>query len=229
MADLETALSLYRPCGHRWGLSDSLGYLGLIVCETGEVARAAALLSETLEMRSSMGTTENLPTSLADVATLANASGQPGAAVRLFGAAASLQELFGTPPMLPERTAYERATANARAALGDAFAADWAAGRHLTPETALPLAQEVLSIAARWTAAGASTAAATPGDPAGLTIRELDVLRLVAAGQSNQEIADALGISILTVKTHVANILAKLGLPTRIAVAGYVHRHGIAQ
>ena len=62
-----------------------------------------------------------------------------------------------------------------------------------------------------------------------LTDREVEVLRRVAQGLSNQEIADALGISILTVKTHVANILAKLGLPTRIAVAGYVHRHGLVQ
>jgi NarL family two-component system response regulator LiaR len=61
-----------------------------------------------------------------------------------------------------------------------------------------------------------------------LTTRELAVLRLLAAGRANREIAGELGIGLLTVKTHVANILAKLGVETRAAAAAYAHRHGLA-
>ena len=52
-------------------------------------------------------------------------------------------------------------------------------------------------------------------NPAGLTDRQLEILRLVAAGLSNAEIAQRLVVSIRTVDHHVSAILAKLGVPTR--------------
>jgi DNA-binding NarL/FixJ family response regulator len=68
-----------------------------------------------------------------------------------------------------------------------------------------------------------------PGAPARprLTERELDVLRLVAEGRDNQEIAAALTISPRTAKNHVASILAKLGLDNRIQAAVYAVRKGL--
>jgi len=63
--------------------------------------------------------------------------------------------------------------------------------------------------------------------PDGLTAREVAVLRLVAAGQSNQEIARALFVSEFTIKRHVANILAKLTLPSRAAAAAYAARQAL--
>jgi DNA-binding NarL/FixJ family response regulator len=60
-----------------------------------------------------------------------------------------------------------------------------------------------------------------------LTAREIDVLRLVAAGRSNKRIADALGISEATVRTHVANILAKLAADDRTHAATEAIRRGI--
>jgi DNA-binding NarL/FixJ family response regulator len=60
-----------------------------------------------------------------------------------------------------------------------------------------------------------------------LSARELDVLRLIAQGMENAEIAAALHISPRTVKNHVSNILAKLGLPSRVQVAIYAVRHGL--
>ena len=61
----------------------------------------------------------------------------------------------------------------------------------------------------------------------GLTPRELEVVRLVAAGHSNREIADALLISLPTVKRHLTNVLGKLGLPSRSLAAAYAHTHGL--
>jgi DNA-binding NarL/FixJ family response regulator len=63
--------------------------------------------------------------------------------------------------------------------------------------------------------------------PGGLTIREVDVLRLVAQGRSNQEIATALFVSEFTIKRHVANILSKLDLPSRAAAAAYAGQQGL--
>jgi DNA-binding NarL/FixJ family response regulator len=54
------------------------------------------------------------------------------------------------------------------------------------------------------------------------------VLRLVAMGLSNQEIADSLEISIETVKEHVQNMLRKLGLGDRTQAAVWALRHGLA-
>jgi DNA-binding CsgD family transcriptional regulator len=64
--------------------------------------------------------------------------------------------------------------------------------------------------------------------PAGLTAREVEVLRLVAAGLSNREIADRLFLSPRTVKAHVANIFAKLGVHTRAAATESARQHRIA-
>jgi DNA-binding NarL/FixJ family response regulator len=61
-----------------------------------------------------------------------------------------------------------------------------------------------------------------------LTPRELDVLRLIGAGESNKGIAAALGISERTARSHVSNILAKLGLTSRTQAALWAAREGIA-
>jgi DNA-binding NarL/FixJ family response regulator len=62
---------------------------------------------------------------------------------------------------------------------------------------------------------------------AGLSGREVEVLRLVAQGLSNQEIAAQLVLSEHTVHRHVTSILRKLDLPSRTAAAAYAFRHGL--
>jgi DNA-binding NarL/FixJ family response regulator len=66
-----------------------------------------------------------------------------------------------------------------------------------------------------------------PESPEALTERETEVLRLLARGASNKEIALALTIGEKTVKTHVSNILAKLGVPSRTQAALYAVRIGL--
>ena len=61
-----------------------------------------------------------------------------------------------------------------------------------------------------------------------LSARELDVLRLIARGLENSQIAETLNISPRTAKNHVSNILAKLGLPSRVQAAIYAVRSGLA-
>ncbi|WP_237509124.1 helix-turn-helix domain-containing protein, partial [Streptomyces malaysiensis] len=82
-------------------------------------------------------------------------------------------------------------------------------------------------------APGASAAASEPAEPdhpadpaeeLGLTPRERDVLRLVAAGRSNRQIAEELFISPKTASVHVSNILAKLRVSGRTEAAAVAHR-----
>ncbi len=67
-----------------------------------------------------------------------------------------------------------------------------------------------------------------PEHPQSLTEREIDVLRLLAAGKANKEIAAALTIGEKTVKTHVSNILMKLGVQSRTQAALYAAQIGLA-
>ncbi len=68
----------------------------------------------------------------------------------------------------------------------------------------------------------------TPAALEQLSERELDVLRLIADGMENAEIAQELNISPRTAKNHVSNILAKLGLPSRVQAAVYAVRQGVS-
>jgi DNA-binding CsgD family transcriptional regulator len=123
--------------------------------------------------------------------------------------------------------------AAARAALSDAaFAAAWETGR------AAAMAETVAD-AQGWDGrpgapatqpavqAPAKPAPASPASQLNLTERELDVLRLVVEGKSSREIAEALFISPRTATTHVANILAKLGVNSRSAAVAVAFQHGI--
>jgi NarL family two-component system response regulator LiaR len=85
----------------------------------------------------------------------------------------------------------------------------------LHPEVARRLMQQV-------------TTPRKPEAAAQLTDREREVLRLLAEGRSNKEIARALVVSERTVKGHVSNILGKLGLQDRTQAALYAVRHGLA-
>ena len=64
---------------------------------------------------------------------------------------------------------------------------------------------------------------------AGLSAREIEVLRLIASGRSNREIARTLVISLNTVARHVSNIFDKVGALNRTEAAAYAYRHGLGK
>jgi DNA-binding NarL/FixJ family response regulator len=76
-------------------------------------------------------------------------------------------------------------------------------------------------------AAGASRPSTRGAWPSGLSAREVEVLRLVAAGSSNREVAEALVISPRTAEHHVQHIYAKIGVSTRAAAAMFAMQHGL--
>jgi DNA-binding NarL/FixJ family response regulator len=115
-----------------------------------------------------------------------------------------------------------RSAERLRRALGkEAYERSVAAGWEQGPEAIDADARTVLE-----------AAAAVPARPTphayGLTPREVEVLRLVARGCSNREIAALLFISVPTVKRHLTNIMGKLSLPSRSALNTYAHIHGLA-
>lgn len=89
------------------------------------------------------------------------------------------------------------------------------------------VANQLMAALAGPAPAAAPVPAPVPRDA--LTTREEDVLRLIAQGKSNKEIAVALHIAEKTVKTHVSNILSKLGLADRTQAAIYAVKQGLAE
>jgi DNA-binding NarL/FixJ family response regulator len=97
----------------------------------------------------------------------------------------------------------------------------------------LSLAEAVAEVLdAQAAAFGTSSAEALvtsgPSVPDGLTARELEVLRLVASGRSNREIAEELVLSVRTVERHVTNLYAKIGARGKADATAYAFRHGLA-
>jgi ATP/maltotriose-dependent transcriptional regulator MalT len=189
-----------------------------VACAQGDTAAAGGLLREALERSEAGGHRLGVADALAGCAAVAVADGQPARAARLLAAAMTVTEAAGASRVLHQAQA-ERAMAAARAALGEhAFAAAWAAGEARALEESLAEARSVVEQPLK------------PAPPADhrLTRREVEVLRLMAAGLTDREIAERLFISRRTASHHAAAILDKLGVSSRRAAADSARRFGLA-
>jgi non-specific serine/threonine protein kinase len=224
---LQGCLAVFRASDDKWNATQALGSLAGIALWQGDRLAAARHLADGLVLVDELAYAFGAVYGVALAAELAQLGGEAVRAARLRAAAHSLRERYGFPAIRFWRG--ERASPEAlRAALGDErFERASSEGRSLSQGAAVT---EALAFAQ----AVAQSADATPTTPpiaawpAGLSEREVEVLRLLAAGRSNREIADALVISLNTVARHVSNIFDKVGAQNRTEAAAFAHRHGLA-
>ena len=215
----EEALALQRERGSAWGTAWATTALGEVAADEGAADRAAALFQEGLRLHAELGELPGVFYCLLGLGKLAGAAGRSEAAARLLGAAEALREARGMSLPPGHVRPHDRCVARARAELGEAaFAAAWAAGR------ALPLAQAVEE-ATLATEPAMSTPA--PVLPAGLSAREGEVLRLVAAGLTNAQVAERLFLSPRTIDAHLHRIYNKIGAATRAEAVRFAFEHGL--
>jgi non-specific serine/threonine protein kinase len=227
-AQCEEGVALWRKLGNRWGIALALRALGDVVCERGHPRRAAAIYQESLTRHVEQGERRGTADSMSGLAGVAGMLGWSETAARLFGAAEAQYEACGVCLAPPDRPLYERAVARARAGAEERR---WLAAREAGRLLPLPVAiSEAMALAQEAVAPAvpAPVAACAPRAPGELTYREREVLTLIAAGRTDQQIADALFISRRTATTHVTNILNKLGVDSRTSAAAVAVRHGLA-
>jgi predicted ATPase/DNA-binding CsgD family transcriptional regulator len=230
--DLTEALTIFREMGHMSGVARAVHGLSYHASRQGDYARAVPLAHETIRLRFDLGQFWSLPASFEDLAEVALATGRAEQAARLYGAAEIQRELQSTPFGTAWRAEHERRIGAVRHALRpEVFAAAWAAGRALTLEEAIA---EALAVRVDSPVAEAAPSVVTgPSFPtdlddkptSALSPRERQILQGIAAGQTNQEIAAELDLSVNTVNNHVAAILEKLGQPSRAAAVAIAIRH----
>ena len=212
---LATCLASAKRRGDEYGIALGHQGLGTVARDKGDDASALPHFSAALAGHHRADELWHAAWCLEGVA-LAGAGADPAWAARLLGAAEALRTAIGAPLPPPHRPAYDRVVAGIRGRLDEGmFAAAWASGRSLPLPEAVAEAQAAPSLAPKPDMPERS--AGEPRAGHGLTMRELEVLRLVAAGRTDRQIAEALFLSPRTVHHHVATLLSKLGAPNRAA------------
>lgn len=221
---VEECLQFFREGGDRLITGNYLELLAEIIAAQGDYTTAQALFKESLTIAKAIGeeTDELTATCMEGMATMAVAQGYHAWAVRLWAAAAAWREAREFPGMPAMRVLREREIADVRAFLGGApFESLWAEGRAMPPDQAL---------SARWLPSPAQPASSASKKkplsyPAGLSVREVEVLRLVAQGMSDAKVAEQLIVSPRTVTTHLTSIYNKLGVNSRAAATRFAVEH----
>jgi predicted ATPase/serine/threonine protein kinase/DNA-binding CsgD family transcriptional regulator len=219
----EKSVALYKEMGHRHGTAESLTVLGKVVAAQGDPTAARTLYEESLALSSTLGEKWVIAAGLLGLGEVIAAQRQGAWAAQLWGAAEALRDATGIPIPPVELADYERAVSAARVHLGEkAFAAAWAQGRSMTPEQALAARGQ------KPASSQTTTIAPTQTYPAGLTAREVEVLRLVASGLTDIQVAEKLVLSPRTVHAHISSIYNKLGVTSRSAATRYAIEHHLA-
>jgi predicted ATPase/DNA-binding CsgD family transcriptional regulator len=217
----ERGLALSREVGERQAISTALYTLATLAQADGDHERAGDLFEEGLAVSVELGNKTDVARYLEGLAAVAASEGRLVGAARLWGAAEALLEKIevGVHTYVPDRSLRQSQTAAARARLGEeAFAAAWAEGRTMTSEQATEYALDHSS---------RPETAAPETYPAGLSAREVEVLRLVTQGMTNAEAAEKLFLSSRTVAWHLGSIYRKLGLRSRTEAARFASDHGL--
>jgi predicted ATPase len=205
----EDALTLFRAAGYSTGAATALSRLGEISRVRGLDRNAAAAYHEALGLWFGSGERWLITLALGGLADLAAIHGQHRTAATLVGYLDELASNTGAPLLSAARLCRERALRVAEAHLGQAGTNEcYDAGKLLALHEAVALAASV-SVPR---SGGSTTALVEP-----LTPREQEILQLMAAMHTDQEIAELLSISRRTVSGHVTHILAKLAATNRRA------------
>jgi DNA-binding CsgD family transcriptional regulator len=211
-SQLEESLALSRELGDHWNTAFSLYILGMIELQRGDLERGEALIEECVPIDRGLEYRFLLAHVLLGLGLVAALRGRPDRAARLWGGAEPLRERLGLALSHFELVnfGYERNLAAVRSTLSESsFEAAWAEGRAMSPEQAFEYGL------------GESP---HEEDAHPLTRRELEVLRLVARGMNNGQIAESLVLSGHTVHRHISNVLGKLGVSSRTAAVAEAAR-----
>jgi predicted ATPase/DNA-binding CsgD family transcriptional regulator len=208
------SIQLSQEMGNRRSMVRTRLLLANLDIRQGRDGLARKEYEEGLAVAIELGIVGFIASGLKGLGCVAAAQGLYTWAALLWGAAEHLPESQSVAIPLP---IYERMRTTARAHLGEsAFEQHLAEGRAMTPEQAVaaepPKRPEDPS--------KASTKRSL-GYPAGLTAREVEVLRLVAQGKSNRAIADELVVGVSTVEAHISHIFTKLGFSSRAQIAAW--------
>jgi non-specific serine/threonine protein kinase len=218
------AVCLFLEMGNEGGTAMALCNLGLALHGKGDVDGAELVLRAVLNREAALEREWEMADVLLGLADVALTRRQVRHAALLLGATEALGEKVGYARHGWAGDTYDRVMAEARTLLGDkAFEMHRRQGRRLSWSEAVKAALTRMTEDVLVPSATEGTGAAARG----LTLRQLEVLRLVATGYSNRDIAETLFISVPTVKRHLSTILRTLELPSRSAATAYAHTHGL--
>jgi len=217
----EQSLSIFRELDATLDAASVLIALAHCDLHLGQAERAYALLNESLAAQRAQGNERGMAECLLGFGALAAVRGLPTQAVRLITAAITWAAESILEAYPGERLAYREALVAAQSELTDrAFKEAQRDGRRLTIDQAIELA---LALPLRWEMAPTKAQA----ELGGLSVREREVVRLIAQGKSNSEIAAELVLSKRTVEKHIGRILSKLDLTNRAEIVRWAIEQGL--
>ena len=219
---VEKAVSLFRELSDQWGIAYTLLGLARVVLLRGDTVAAQTLTEESLAISFELSNLGGIASCLEQLAEISAVQKQLEWAALLWGSAENLRETTAISLESTQQADYERAVNEVRNKLGeDAFRSKWLQGRRMTPEQAISARESLVTQtpldANQKQVSTTSSTKQKASYPSGLTAREVDVLRLVAEGLTDAEIAEQLNIKYRTVSTHLTSIYNKLGINSRVA------------
>ena len=223
-AHAEEGLMLLRETGSKALIFTTLETLGSILLSQGDFERAKALHTEGITLGKELGNERQIAWQLVGLARVAVAQNQLMYATRLYSAAEARYDV--NKELSPEELEdYGQVVESVRARLGvQAFTTAWNEGRMMTLEQLLEAPEPESTPDPLLSESYSSTDAKAPPEHPhenNLTVRELEVLRLVAQGLTDAQIADELVISRRTVNAHLTSIYSKIKVSSRSAATRY--------